>query len=75
MHAVSRIMVLDKNDEAQLASYRGLVKCPDDGALLAEVRSVVSQELALGNDRCKEEVASILECNTHLRSVGRPWKK
>jgi len=56
-----------------MASSRGTFKRPGDEALLADLRLVVNQGLLLGNERFKEEVASIVECNTHSRS--RPGKK
>ena len=47
----SEYLALGKNDEARLASYRGLFKRPDNGALLAEVRRAVNQGLVLDNGR------------------------
>ena len=67
-------LALEENDEARFASYRGLFNRPDDEEQLNDMRRAVNRGLVLGDENFKEEVASILKCNTHVRSVGRPRK-
>ena len=67
-------LALGENENSRLASYRGLFDIAVDPNLLAEIRTATHGNYALGDERFKTEVSSMLKRRVTRGNPGRPAK-
>lgn len=68
-------LALGNTPEARQTAYRGLFESPINSDELDLIRSSLQSGTPLGNERFKQQIASIVGCSVGFNKRGRPLKK
>lgn len=66
---------LGSTDEDRREAYRALFNAHIDGKRIEEIRNATNGNYALGNERFKEQIESMLKRRVIPKKAGRPFKK